>query len=71
MTKEGVIKMGWFNFGVRLSKEDRKLLNDIKNILQHGLEGKQVVLRVTVEDRGSDVISFSDTGGAENTSFKH
>lgn len=43
--------MGLFNFGVRLSKEDRKLLNDIRDTLKHGLDGKQIVLRVTVEDR--------------------
>ena len=62
--------MSLFNFGVRLSKEDRKLLNDIRNLLKNGLEGKQIVLRVTVEDRDSQVSSFSATGGESNLDIK-
>ncbi len=43
--------MGFFNFGVRLSKEDRKLLTDIKDLLVNGLEGKKVVVTVSIEDK--------------------
>ncbi len=54
--------MGFFNFGVRLSKEDRKLLTDIKDLLVNGLEGKKIVVTVSIEDK--HVASASMTGGA-------
>ena len=49
--------MGFFNFGVRLSKEDRKLLNDIKDLLVNGLEGKKVVVTISVEDKVTHSVS--------------
>ena len=52
--------MGLFNFGVRLSKEDRKLLNDIKNLLVNGLEGKKVVITVSVEDKVTSSFTATD-----------
>lgn len=55
--------MGFFNFGVRLSKEDRKLLNDIKDLLVNGLEGKKVVITVSVEDKVPSAFTATDATG--------
>lgn len=60
--------MGLFNFGVRLSKEDRKLLTDIKDLLVNGLEGKKVVVTVSIEDK--NVAPVNMTGGIANLNLE-